>query len=143
MRDALILYQEKCADLGITVQYKDEFADTIQADSALLGQVIENMLKNSIEAQPDGGWISIGTRRQGRHYVLSIENPGFNLSAPDLKNIVEPYFTTKTKGTGLGLDVCRRIVKSHGGDMKLEVPAEGILKIIVAIPVVQQMEKNK
>ncbi len=133
--NALTLYREEYTDLGILVTFDDKFSQKIQADAQLLAQTIENIIKNSIEAQPYGGRIDIHSYDHEGMFVLAIENPGFSLSPAEKDKIIEPYFTTKTKGTGLGLEVSRRIIEAHGGTITLEVPAPNILRVIIKLPV--------
>ncbi len=135
--NSLTLYKEKCRVMGISVTHENAFQSTLRADEALLGQVIENVLKNAIEAQPGGGQIDIITQKKGDMFVLVMENPGFGLDTADVGAIVEPYFTSKTQGTGLGLDVSRRIIERHGGTIVFDLPAQGVLRVTIAIPIRQ------
>jgi len=102
----------------------------IQVDGEQMTQVILNMTLNGIEAMPDGGTLSlttIGSGNNGNNGVeIIIRDTGPGIEKSDLKNIFKPFFTTKKKGTGLGLPVCQRIIKSHGGTIDIQsVPGEG------------------
>ena len=141
--NSLILYQEKCEKLGIVVTYHDEFCQTVPADPRLLGQAIENVLKNAIEAQPNGGKIGLRTYQQNSLFFFTIENPGFTLDAQKEKTIMEPYFTSKTEGTGLGLDVSRRIIEAHGGTITLEVPSPKVLRVVITLPIKQKGDNKQ
>jgi signal transduction histidine kinase len=87
-----------------------------------------NLLDNAIDASPQGGEITIRTRRDGDRIGVSFADHGPGISEEDQKHIFEPFFTTKPvgSGTGLGLDIARRIVESkHGGEIALATNHEG------------------
>lgn len=132
--DALTLYKKRCETLGISVSHECNFTATLQADEALLGQVLENVLKNAMEAQPNGGRIAIVTSKRGDRFILGIENPGFSLDATEVNKIMEPYFTSKTQGTGLGLAVSRRIIEAHGGTIGFAVLSPGVFQVTIELP---------
>jgi signal transduction histidine kinase len=131
---AMTLYQQETDERNIAIRYNAFFQGEIEADESLLGQAIENLLKNGIEAQPHGGYIDISLSCQDDTTVLVIENSGLAIDASEVKNIMEPYFTTKTKGTGLGLAISRRIIEAHHGIISLEVPSQEVLRVIIKLP---------
>lgn len=87
-------------------------------DRAQLKQVLINLIKNAWEAIPGGGTISISTGLERDRIMVSIEDTGVGISHDKLKQIFSPFFTTKEKGTGLGLAVTYRIIQDHQGDIK-------------------------
>ncbi len=129
----LVLYQQDTDDKKISINYNDEFDGKIDADEGLIGQVIENLIKNAIEAQPQGGYINVTVRRQNSSVAVTIENSGLTLEASDIADILEPYFTTKTQGAGLGLALSKRIVEAHQGRLALEVLEKGVLRVVVIL----------
>ena len=131
----LALYQQQCDALGVQVSFDALYREPLIGDSPLLEEVVENLVKNGLEAQPGGGYIHLTIDRQGPEVVLSVENGGFELSAKEAKRILQPYYTTKTRGTGLGLSIARRIVDAHGGRMVPEVPRAGILRMTIFLPI--------
>jgi signal transduction histidine kinase len=93
-----------------------------------LNQVWTNLLDNAIDASPEGGEITIRTLRDGDRIAVSFADHGSGISEEDQKHIFEPFFTTKPvgSGTGLGLDIARRIVESkHGGEIAVKSSPEG------------------
>ena len=93
----------------------------INGDLELLKQVYLNLVLNAIQAMPDGGKLTISTRkaedRQGRLNLAEIRflDTGAGISKKDSARIFDPFFTTKTRGTGLGLAIVHNIVKLHKG----------------------------
>lgn len=93
----------------------------INGDLELLKQVYLNLILNAIQAMPDGGKLTIATRkagdRQGRLDLAEIKfvDTGAGISKKDSARIFDPFFTTKTRGTGLGLAIVHNIVKLHKG----------------------------
>jgi two-component system sensor histidine kinase HydH len=102
----------------------------IEADGEQLTQVILNMALNGIEAMSGGGTLTIATARieeeENKTVEITIRDTGGGIDDEHMKDIFKPFFTTKKKGAGLGLSVCQRIIKSHGGRIDLEsTPGEG------------------
>jgi signal transduction histidine kinase len=138
----LTLYRQQCVNASIAINYKPEFHQTITADSGLLEEAVENLIKNAIEAQANGGEIEIRLFRQDSDLVLSIENSGFDLSEKEAEKILEPYFTTKTRGSGLGLSIAARIIRAHGGRMEVLVPTPGQVRINLFLPIERNDHEN-
>ncbi len=138
----LTLYRQSCTNNSITIHYKPEYHRTITADFDLLEEVVENLIKNAIEAQPTGGDIEIRLFQQGTDLVFSIENSGFDLPEDKALNILEPYFTTKTRGSGLGLSISARIIRAHGGRMEIRVPGPGRVRINIFLPIERDDYEN-
>lgn len=98
---------------GIDLKIMDEIQVT--ADPLLIRQVFENTIGNAMEAQPEGGTISIELSTWNGYQTVRISNKGDVPGAEFMRHIFEPYTTGKTKGTGLGLAICRRIIAAHSG----------------------------
>jgi signal transduction histidine kinase len=92
----------------------------IEAFASELTQVWTNLISNAADAMEDGGKLRIATRLEDDHVVVEVTDSGHGIPAEVLQRVFEPFFTTKplTKGTGLGLDITRRIVaERHGGSI--------------------------
>ncbi len=106
----------------------------IAADEGLLKQSFCNIIQNAVEAMPDGGELGIESRTAGREVVVSIRDAGSGIPADKLKKIFLPFFTTKDKGTGLGLALAHKIILSHGGRIEVESEEGKGSVFIVSLP---------
>ncbi len=134
MNDIMTLYRGKCADQSIEIVEDFSFKGTMAADPHLLAQMLENLVKNGVEAQPEGGFLKISVARRNGYAVLSFENKGFNLPSSEMDRIMAPYFTTKARGTGLGLAIVQKIVDAHHGRLTFAMPEKGVLRVKVLLP---------
>ena len=77
---------------------------------------------NAVDAMPDGGVIRLSANAEGHGWALALKDEGHGITPEHLGQIFKPMFTTKPegKGTGLGLPICREIVRSHGGEIRAE-----------------------
>ncbi len=106
---------------------------SLRLDKSQFHQVILNLLKNALEASPNGGMIETSLIRDGNDVLFEMSNTGETLSKDVMKNAFEPFFTTKSKGTGLGLGLVKRVVGEHGGTVILE-NNDKIIKVILRVP---------
>ena len=102
----------------------------VNIDAEQIIQVILNIAFNALEAMPEGGRLTFRTRRidsnLGEAVGISIRDTGKGIKKDDLRNVFKPFFTTKERGVGLGLAICQRIVKSHGGHIRVKsLPGQG------------------
>ena len=103
-------------------------------DRAQMEQVFFNLVKNALEAMKDGGALSITVTADDRDVRVLFRDNGSGMDAATLAHIFEPYRTTKEQGTGLGLMVCRRIVRAHGGEIDVESKPGAGTTFTVRIP---------
>lgn len=90
-----------------------------------LKKVFINLVKNAIEVMPSGGTITISTEMAGHQHIhISIQDEGWGIPEHKLKKLGEPFYTTKERGTGLGLMVSFKIIEEHHGNVRIE-SAEG------------------
>ena len=92
---------------------------TILADRDMAIQAMLNVLLNAIEAMPDGGRLMISTKRNGNQGVFMVEDSGPGFDQANRSRLLDPFFTTKKKGTGLGLAQVAGIMEAHGGKIEL------------------------
>ncbi len=89
----------------------------INCDPDKLKQVFINIISNGTEAMPAGGAITIRTEKTSEGVEISIGDEGRGMTSEELKDIFEPFYTTREKGTGLGLAISYKIVQAHNGDI--------------------------
>jgi two-component system sporulation sensor kinase B len=102
---------------GVEIHSFAEDGLLIRGDAIKLKQALMNLMKNSIEAMTAGGVLEIRTNRRGRNVVITVRDQGQGMSPMQLGQLGQPFFSTKEKGTGLGLLVSFRIVESMGGTL--------------------------
>lgn len=105
----------------------------VRGDAVLLRQVFANLLMNALEAQEEGGKISVSSVREGGSICVLLSDAGHGIDEGIRDRIFLPFFTTKEKGTGLGLAVVHRIITSHGGSIELQ-SGEGGATFRVRLP---------
>lgn len=102
-----------------------------------LGQVLLNLGKNAIQAMPDGGTLQITAGVVGRHLLIKVSDNGHGITQEDMSRIFEPFYTTKARGTGLGLALCRKIVEEHGGKITVQSAVGQGTSVSIIIPIGQ------
>lgn len=123
----------------ITVQTDMDAGVEIEADADQLRQVFTNLLLNGIQAMPDGGelLVSVGSDAAAGVCEVTVSDTGVGIAAEHLDKIFNPFFTTRSSGTGLGLSVSYGIVKDHGGEISVEsTPGKGS-RFRVTLPFMQ------
>ncbi|HMF60397.1 MAG TPA: ATP-binding protein, partial [Vicinamibacterales bacterium] len=99
----------------------------INADPGMMGQALLNLALNACQAMPDGGTLKIGCRAASRRRVeINVEDTGVGIPPEHLGRIFDLYFTTKERGSGIGLSMVYRIVQLHGGEVEVQsTPGRG------------------
>jgi PAS domain S-box-containing protein len=120
----MLAFIRKKADahkVNIYHQFEDNIPDCYVV-SRDIKQVFLNLLKNAIEAMPDGGNLYVKLFRADEKEAIGIDisDTGCGISEAELRTIFRPFYSTKTDGKGLGLPLCRRILDEHGGIIKVE-----------------------
>jgi signal transduction histidine kinase len=115
----------------------DEQLPEIFGDPQQLQQVFLNLLLNAADAIADGGEITVKTRwnEKGRIVAIELHDTGKGIPPDIMEKIFQPFFTTKRKGTGLGLAVSKRIVEEHGGNIAVANAISGGVTVTIMLPV--------
>lgn len=127
LKETLDLFKDAFQEQRIIVRrVKENPLPPLSFDAQQLHQVLINLFKNSLEAMPRGGELTVATRVQDGQAEISISDTGEGMTPEIRAKIFQPYFTTKEKGTGLGLAICRNIIEEHGGCIFAEsTPGQG------------------
>lgn len=112
-------FEARKRDVKIRFEYERDIIQ-IECDENRLKQVFLNFIKNGIEAMPDGGDITVRAAIINNQVQIAIQDTGVGIPQEKLKNIGEPFFTTKKNGNGLGLMVSFKIIESHNGKVFIE-----------------------
>lgn len=107
----------------------------IEGDAEKLRQALLNLSKNAVEAMPDGGKLTLRAGRNGRHVHVEVSDTG--IGVPSGVDIFEPFTTTKSQGTGLGLTVVRQIIAAHGGTLTYHSHPDSGTTFLLEIPINQ------
>ena len=93
----------------------------LSLDSEQIAQALGNLIKNAIEAMPDGGTLKVSTQSVSERKIqIKIQDTGIGMSPETRAQIFEPYYTTKETGTGLGMAIVQRIITDHDGEIFVE-----------------------
>jgi PAS domain S-box-containing protein len=106
----------------------------IQGDPSQLRQAFFNIIKNSIQAMSAGGLLSIFCEVDDTHVEIRFSDTGKGVPAEKLSHIMEPFYTTRADGTGLGLLEVERILRGHGADFKIESGAGAGTTFTIRLP---------
>src|SRR5712692_3824809 len=123
----LVVEQELRSDLPL-----------LELDRDQMKQAFYNVIKNSFEAMKSRGILRIRTDMDESHVIVRFTDTGGGISAENLSRVFEPYFTTKTSGTGLGLLIVRRIVREHGGELSIESSEGKGLTLAIRLPYIDR-----
>jgi signal transduction histidine kinase len=117
----LAMLAAKLGAVEVVRAYDDDLPE-IEVYAAELNQVWTNLIDNAIDAMDGHGTLRIATRNEGTSIVVEITDSGRGIDPSVLNRVFEPFFTTKDvgKGTGLGLDISRRIIDRHEGEINFE-----------------------
>jgi len=135
VEEALRFFAPEIADRDIVVEPElRPDLPLIELDRDQMKQAFYNVIKNSFEAMKRRGILRIRTDMDATHVNISFTDTGGGMSAESLSRVFEPYFTTKSSGSGLGLLIVRRIVREHGGEMAIESNEGKGLTLTIRLP---------
>jgi signal transduction histidine kinase len=124
----------RCAD-GLVLQELPARQIHVAADPDQLAQVVSNLVRNADEATDCGTPIAVELRLRNERAEISVSDQGPGVAAADRKKIFEPLYSTKRRGTGLGLTVAFETLKAHGGTISVEANQPRGSKFVVCLPV--------
>jgi PAS domain S-box-containing protein len=138
---------------GSRISYEiviEENLRAVEADEGQIGQVIQNIVLNADQAMPLGGMISVSVKNmpataivpptdlQGDFVEISIHDQGTGIPPEHLARIFDPYFTTKEKGSGLGLATVYSIIKNHGGLVRVQSEVGKGTTFLIYLPMISR-----
>ncbi len=136
LREALAVAARAAASLGrdrgVVVEVSGDPAPA-ELDPVMVAEVFDNLLRNAVEASPEGGRVRGRLSREGGLYRVDIEDEGTGVPESQRERIFDPYFSTKPSGTGLGLSIVAQLVSTMGGTVRVEDAARGA-RFVVRFP---------
>jgi signal transduction histidine kinase len=136
LKNLITLFQEETSSQGIHVQAEiHPDLPFIKMDPERLTQALINIMKNGMEAMGQGGILHIEARSFKDHVEVVISDSGSGIPADQMEKIFNYYYTTKQRGSGLGLPIAHRIIEAHGGQLKMESQVGVGTKATVLLPV--------
>ena len=122
---------------GIKVVQNAEDVGSLWVDANKMERVFTNLSSNAFEAMPNGGTLEISIKQNGENVEFVFADTGSGMSENVLSKIFTPLFTTKARGMGFGLAICKRIIEAHKGKVTVESSPGRGTKFYVSLPVAQ------
>lgn len=119
---------------GVKLSASADRGEAIFADPARLHQALTNLVRNAIQASPQGGTVRVAARAQSEGSLITVEDDGPGLPADEQHHLFEPFFTRRKDGTGLGLALIKQIAQSHGGWVRGENRHEASARFSLWLP---------
>src|SRR5690606_26293524 len=105
---------------NINIKNEDSQELALLVDTGKMERVFSNLIKNSIDAMPNGGTLKITSNALKEEIQINFCDSGVGMSTETLKKLWMPFFTTKAKGMGVGLSICKRIIDCHKGRIEVQ-----------------------
>jgi len=112
----------------------DEGLDPIAADPELLHRALSNLVLNAMDAMPNGGTLTLRSRRDDGKLIIEVADTGSGLTREECERIFTPYYTSKQHGTGLGLAIVQSVVSDHGGRISVRSEPQRGTVFVIELP---------
>jgi signal transduction histidine kinase len=122
------------------VEFHLELTDTakqVYVNESMVKQVLLNLLRNSVEAYGESNanrMLEIETKVEEENYVIQVKDNGKGMPESVLKQLGKPFFTTKERGTGIGIPLCKKIIEDHGGSFRVDSTYSVGTNVIITLP---------
>jgi two-component system, NtrC family, sensor histidine kinase HydH len=136
LRQTVELLQGKAAGGGVEFHLAVASPAPVVArcDGDAVRQVFWNVLLNAVEVSPQGGKVECEVRRQDGRVIVTIADSGPGVSPAVRRRAFDPFFSTKPRGTGLGLAVSKQVIDDHRGRIRLLSPKPGGTRVLIELP---------
>ena len=133
--ETVLLMEQDLSARGVALRtHLDKALAQAPHDPGQMRQVFINLIKNAAEAMDEGGTVTITSRMHDSMAEVEVADTGPGLTPEQAKQVFNPFFTTKERGTGLGLAVCYRILADHHGDIRVLGNADKGCSFVVSLP---------
>ena len=124
-------------ELPEKIEVQDQLSDepTVNVDADKIKRIFINLIKNAVDAMPNGGKITVASQQVNGRLEVSFSDTGRGISDEVLPKLFSPLFTTKAQGMGFGLAICKRIIEAHGGTITVKTVKEKGTTFTLTFPV--------
>jgi len=120
--------------LSLAVEGAAAGAELVSLDERRVRQVLTNLLDNAAAASPARSTVVLRVGAAGERATFAVEDRGAGIAPENVERIFEPFFTTRADGTGLGLAIAQKVVRAHGGEIRVEPRDGGGTRFVVSLP---------
>ncbi|MBS7615086.1 histidine kinase, partial [Candidatus Bathyarchaeota archaeon] len=138
--DALSSIQFK-QNIELSIRIPDDFP-TLMLDPLLMRRVFVNLFTNAVQSMPNGGKLTVSAFKGKDSVKIYVSDTGVGIPEENLGKMFTPLFTTKAKGQGFGLAVCKRLVEAHGGTINVESEVGKGSTFVISLPLEGQSSKE-
>jgi two-component system sensor histidine kinase HydH len=138
IRDVLQLLDSQLRASCVEIQL--DLTDTgcaVMIDASSMRSALVNLLLNAVQSMPSGGTLSIKSRAEGDSLTLEIADTGCGMTPEQLAQVFEPFYTTKSKGLGLGMPYAKRVIEEHGGSISLASASGAGTQVEIRLPLTE------
>jgi two-component system, sporulation sensor kinase E len=135
LEESVAFLDAELKDRDILVEFElDKSLPPVEIDRDQIKQAFYNIIRNALQAMKSGGILRLRSGADQTHQFVSFADTGGGISPENISRVFEPYFTTKSSGSGLGLLIVRRIVRAHGGEVIIESERNRGLTLTIRLP---------
>jgi two-component system, sporulation sensor kinase E len=135
LEESVAFLDAELKDRDILVELElDRSLPPLEIDREQIKQACYNIIRNALQAMKSGGILRLRSGADETHQFVSFSDTGGGIPPEDISRVFEPYFTTKSSGSGLGLLIVRRIVRAHGGEVIIESERNRGLTLTIRLP---------
>lgn len=131
--EPIILSEANFMNVDLNIQYPNDHLP-IACVKDHLKQVVLNLAKNSLQAMPKGGKLSIILQKDANSCVIRVEDTGIGMQKEQLTKVFDPFYSMKKDGSGLGLTVCKRIIETFGGQITIDSTPNAGTQVEITLP---------
>jgi two-component system, sporulation sensor kinase E len=135
LEESVAFLDAELKDRDILVELElDRSLPPLEIDRDQIKQAFYNIIRNALQAMKSGGILRLRSGADETHQFVSFSDTGGGIPPENISRVFEPYFTTKSSGSGLGLLIVRRIVRAHGGEVIIESERNRGLTLTIRLP---------
>jgi two-component system sensor histidine kinase HydH len=120
VRDSVMMIRMEADPERVQVVHTPQVAMKAVVSSDRIIQLLLNLLKNGLQAMPDGGELRVELKDAKSSAIIKICDSGIGIPSESIPHIFDPFWTSKARGTGLGLALCQKVAHEHGGNVTVE-----------------------